>query len=161
MHRRTLLQATALTLPMAMLAGCGLIGTPAGATNLQMAQLYADDLSDAVSAAAQVFLAGPPVPTATQAATVTGLIADLQTARKALDAATAASDARGIAKQVLTAVGNLAPVLTGTLGPAAAYIPLALAVIQTFIDSLPPPPATPPTPPAALHKAAMAYHGHH
>lgn len=162
MNRRTLLSATALTLPMALLAGCGLIGTPAGATNLQMAQLYADDLSDAVSAAAQVFLAGPPVPTAAQTATVTGLIADLQTARKALDAATAASDARGIAKQLLAAAGNLAPMITAVLGPVVALdVQLAISVVRTFVDTLPPPTDAGPTPPAALHRAALKYHDHH
>lgn len=161
MNRRTLLSATALTLPMAMLSACGLIGTPAGATNLQMAQVYADDLADAVSAAAQIYLAGPPAPDAAQAALVSGLIADLQTARRALDAATAASDARGIAKQLLTAALNLSPMITALLGPAAGYIPLAIGVVQAFIDSLPPPPAAPVTPPAALHRAALKYHGHH
>jgi hypothetical protein len=160
MNRRTLLSATALTLPMAMLAGCG-TATDA-TTKLAMAQLYADDLADAISAAAQVLLAGPPPMSAAQASAVTTAVANMQAARKALDAATVATDARSIAQQLLAAAQQLAPMITAVLGPVVALdVQLAISVVRTFVDTLPPPVGAGPTPPAALHRAAMKYHGRH
>jgi hypothetical protein len=158
MNRRTLLSAAALALPLPFLAACGL--TSSGATPLAMAKVYADDLANAVSAAANIYLAGPPKPTAANAALVGQLVDGLQQARAALDATTEASDAKGIVLQVIAGVQQLVPLVTPYIGPAGAYIPLAIAVLQAFVQSIPAPPDAPPTPPASLHRAALKYHPH-
>jgi hypothetical protein len=156
--RRNALSACAMMLPLPFLVACGL--TSPSATSLDMAKAYADDLANAVSAAANVYLAGPPKPTAANLALVTQLVAGLQQARTALDATTAASDAKGIALQVLAGVQQLVPMVSPFLGAAAPYVPLAIAVVQAFVQSIPPPAEAPPAPPAELHRAGMAYHQH-
>jgi hypothetical protein len=156
--RRNLLTIAALAVPLPMIAACGL--TASGATPLEQAKVYADDLANAVSAAATAFLAGPPKPTAATTAMVNDLVNGLQKARAVLDATTATSDAKAIAQQVIAGVQQLLPMVSVFLGPAAPYIPLAIAVVQSFINAIPAPPDAPATPPAALHRAGMAYHPH-
>lgn len=124
-----------------------------GATTLAMAQQYADDVADALSAAAQVYLTMH----GSNAALVNQLVAGLQAAKAALDSATAASDARSIAMELVSFIQQLLPLVTQYLGSAAPYVPSAIAVIQTFINLLPPPANAPVVPPAALHTAAMKY----
>jgi hypothetical protein len=156
--RRTLLSLAALAVPLPMIAACSL--TAPGATPLEQAKAYADDLANAVSAAAAAYIAGPPKPTAANAALVNQLVDDLQKARAALDATTATTDARSIAQQVIAGVQQLAPMVTVFLGSAAPYVPLAIAVVQSFINAIPAPPNAPAMPPAALRRAGMAYSPH-
>lgn len=138
---------------LALVPGCTM---PAGATTLQMAQTYGDDLVAALLAAASTYQASPnPSPI------VASVVADLQTAKKALDSATLASDARGVVLQIIAAAQTILPMLTPFLAAAGPYVPLAIAVLQAFVAALPPPPATPPTPPAALHAVAERYRAAH
>lgn len=159
MNRRTLLSAIALAAPLPFLATCGLVPTATGG-NLDQAKAYGADLANALSAGAAVFLAGPPVPTAEQAALVNAAVADIQAANAALAAATAQSTARGIVDQLLAAALKLSPLVMAALGAAGPYIPLAIAVLQAFAAAVPPPVEVPPVPPAALHRAALKYHSH-
>lgn len=158
MNRRAALSAAATLAMLPLVAACG--STASTGTSLEMAKVYADDLANAVSAAAAVYLAGPPMPTAANVAMVNQLVDGLQQARAALDSTTTASDARGIALQVLAGVQKLSPLVSAALGQAAAYVPLAVAVIEAFIQSIPPPADAPPTPPVELHNVALKYHGH-
>jgi hypothetical protein len=136
-----------------LLARCGASGS--ASVTLAQAKAYADDLINALSAAAQSYLAAP---SAANKALVTSIVTDLQQAKVAIDAATAESDARGIALQIVALAQQLVPLVVPFLGPAGPYVPLAIAVIQAFIASLPPPPAAPPAPPAALHEMGLRYH---
>jgi hypothetical protein len=140
----------------AMTAGCSL--APSNATPLQTAQVYGDDLSNAVSAAAVTYETGPPPATAAQKVLVDNIVSNLQTARAALDAATTPTDAKDAANLLLANINSLEPYADRYLGPAAEYIPLAIAVVQSFIDAAAPPPNATPTPPAALHRAGMKFH---
>lgn len=134
-----------------------------GGTPIPMAKAYADDLADALSAGADTYLARttPPVPTASEKAAVLKAKDDIQQAKAALDAAltttTVPQNTRDIVKQVIADAHNIAPYVAPLLGPAALYIDLALGVLQSFADSLPPPPTAPQTPPAALAEKAKAY----
>lgn len=135
---------------LALVPGCA-TGT-AGATTLQMAQTYGDDLVAALLAAASTYQAAPnPSPI------IASVVADLQTAKTALDNATLASDARGVVLQIIAAVQTILPMLTPFLAAAGPYVPLAIAVLQAFVAALPPPPSAPATPPAALHAVAEKY----
>lgn len=158
MHRRTLLSAAALAMPLPLL-NCGLTGN-AGAVTLAQAQMYGTDLANALSAGAVIYLAGPPKPSAEDATIVNKAIADIQTAKTALANATATTSAIGVANELLNAALQLSPLVMGSLGAAGPYIPLAIAILQAFIASLPPPAVTPATPPAALHAKAMTYRAH-
>ena len=148
--RRQLLPVPAILL----LAQCA---NGSSAVTLQQVQSYANDLVDALSAAAQAYLASP---SATNASVVQTIVSDLQTAKTALNAVTSQTNAQSIALQVVGFAQQLEPIVLPFLGVAAPYIPIAIAVIQAFIQSLPPPPATPATPPAQLHAVAVKYRLH-
>lgn len=136
--------------------------TPQSQTSFEMTKAYSNDLANALSASADVFLASTnPTPTAAQLSLVLHAKTSIQQAKDIINSTTAPSDARTAVQTVITDVGLMAPLLGPLLGPAALYIPLAVAVLQAFIDSLPPPPNAPPMPPAALHEKAMAYHRGH
>lgn len=153
--RRSFLFATgALCVPLPFIACSGADAT----TSLALAKTYGDDLANALSAAAQAYLAGTPAPSPAQAALVSTAVSDLQTARAALDAATVPANAVQAADEVIAVARKLSPIVSPYLGPAAPYLPLALGVLQAFVDSLPPPPATPAVPPAGLHIMAAKYH---
>lgn len=143
----------------AMLFGCSTSTTPDTRTPLQMAQVYTDDLADALSASATAYLNSTPPPTQAQVDIVRNTIAQIQAARAAIDALTSPTAANTIStiKTIIIDVQTIEPLLAPLLGPAALYIPLALGVLQAFVDALPPPPAAPPVPPAALHEKAMAF----
>ena len=145
---------------IASLAAFGLLGacsTTSAGTSLDMAKTYGDDLIAALLAAAATYNASPnanPIVAGT-------IVPDLEQAKVALDGATSASDARGIVLQILAAAQTAMPMLSPFLGAAGPYIPLAIAVLQAFAQSLPPPPAAPPTPPAALHAVGERYRAAH
>lgn len=138
-----------------LLAQCS--STGGSTTTLAQAQAYADDLISAVSAAAQAYLAQP---NAAQQALVQQVVSDLQTLRQTIDAAQATTTLQTTFLQVIVGVQQLVPIVEPFLGSAGPYVPLALAVLQAFVASLPPPSNAPPAPPAALHAAALKYHPH-
>jgi hypothetical protein len=150
-----------------LLFGCNFFTptTTIGGTPVSMAQAYADDLADALSAAADTYLASttPPVPTDAQKAAVTQEKTDIQAAKVQLDAAlssivtTVPTTALDTVKLIIVDGKKLIPLVSSYLGDAALYVDLAFGVLQTFVDSIPPPPDAPPVPPAALHKKAVAY----
>lgn len=146
MLRRTAL----LTLP-ALLAACsGLDFSNAGIT-LDQVKEYTDDVVDALSAAANTYLVKSPN------ATVQAALQQLEQVRQAIDAATAPESARAAVDEALAFLNQLTPVLSPFLGAAAPYVPIAIAVLHNFVHNLGLPPNAPPTPPAALHRAAVAY----
>lgn len=152
MLRRTFLSGTTALLPLAVLLSC--TGTTS-ATQFAMAKSYLDAGVGAVLAGSQTFLAGPPLPTPQTAATVTAIMEKLSAAKSAIDGTVAVTDWQAGANEVLSTMQLLSPLVAGSLGAAAPYIPLAIAVVTAFIQSLPPPVTAPPVPPAALtHKAA-------
>ena len=51
----------------------------------------------------------------------------------------------------------LAPMVAPFLGAAAPYVPLAIAVVSAFVQSLPAPANAPATPPAALSRKAAQF----
>lgn len=153
MLRRHLLAGTAAAcLPLSLL-GCS--GTQA--TTLAMAQSYLDTSVNALLAAAQAYLAGPPAPPATAAAQIKAIMGQLVSAQAALDKVTVEADWKSEATKILATMNELTPTVSPYLGEAAPYLPLAIAVVQAFINSLPPPADAPPTPPAALKKKAALY----
>lgn len=125
-----------------------------GATTLATAKMYGDDLADALTAAAQEFVINPQS-TMDQKALVQQLTVAIQTAKTTLDAAVAQSDATGAVNQIITAANSLYPLVAPYLGSAGLYVPLALDVLRTFVNSLPPPTTSPP--PAALQEKAKVY----
>jgi hypothetical protein len=148
-----------------LLFGCSFFtptSTTIGGTPVSMAQAYADDLADALSSGADIYLAST-TPTVSQKAAVTQAKADIQAAKVRLDAALASvvttvpQTALDTVKLIIVDARKLAPIVSPFLGPAAMYIDLALGVLQTFADSLPPPPVAPAVPPAALREKAAAY----
>lgn len=146
------------------LIGCFVVGLAgcAGsnvATSLTQAKLYGDDLANALSAAGQEFMIAT-TSTLDQKVIVQKTLAAIQVAKTALDNAVARTDAIGIVNQIIAAANTLYPLVSPYLGAAGLYVPIALAVLQAFIDSLPPPSDAPPTPPAALHEKAMAFRRH-
>jgi hypothetical protein len=83
----------------------------------------------------------------------------LKTLKDSFDQATAATDAKGIALQVLSQLNGLLPIVTPFLPPGVPIlISLGVSIVQAFVMALPAPPNTPPVPPPALHRAALAYH---
>jgi hypothetical protein len=123
---------------------------------LAQVQVWATDAIDAVSAAAQTYLASPV--TAANKALVTTIVADLQTAKAAITAVVNVSDARSIALEVVAFIQQIEPVVAPFLGSAAPYIPVAIAVLQAFIAGLPLPPDASTSPPVELHRMALRYH---
>lgn len=137
---------------------------------LTMIKAYGDDLADALSAGADAYLNATtaPVPTDAQKATVSKAKADIQSGKHALDLVlTSVTDnkappsAINIAKLIIADAQSLEPYVLPLLGAAGLYVPLALGVVQAFVDSLPPPPDTPPTPPAAFAEKARSYRRSH
>lgn len=129
-------------------------------TSLDMAKLYGDDLADALSASADAFIASPQS-TPPQRELVLAAKSEIQTARATLDAVTAMTgDGKTAAQEIITGANILEPVLGTLLGPAALYIPMAIGVLQAFIDAWPPPVLAPSTPPDLLHEKAMTYRRH-
>jgi hypothetical protein len=148
-----------------MLFGCSFFTptTPTiGGTPVSMAQAYADDLADALSSGADVYLAST-TPTVSQKAAVTQAKADIQAAKMRLDAALASvvttvpQTALDTVRLIVVDAQKLVPLVSPLLGPAALYVNLAIGVLQAFVDSLPPPPTAPAVPPAALREKAAAY----
>lgn len=155
MYRRTLISTIPLLASGALLAGC--VGTP-GAVTFAQARAYMDDAVDAVLAAAQAYIVGTPRPPQASIDVVISLSTALENARTALDATTVVANWQAGAIEALAVLQQLTPLVAAFLGAAAPYVPLAIAVIEAFIQSLPPPPAAPVTPPAALAQKALQYH---
>lgn len=140
-------------LPAILLAGCtGTSGQP-GVT-LDQAKAYAIDLIDALSAAGQTYVASS---SAKDPQLVTTLMDDLQQSRTAIENVSSASGAKAVTEQVISFAQQLLPIVTPLMGAVAPYAALALAVLQAFVASLPPPPQAPDAPPAQLHRAALKY----
>jgi hypothetical protein len=156
LQRRKVLLGSSVFVPLVLL-GCSTTpgGTPS--VSLDMAKAYLDDLVNAVSAAAQAYLAGST--TNINSATVAALVADLQALNSAVQSITDVTNIKSISLQILAAVNQVVPFVAPFLGPAGPFVPLAIAVIQAFVQSLPAPPDAPPQPPAQLHAKAMTYRG--
>lgn len=152
MNRRTLVSSIGL-LAVTGLAACG--NTATATTNLEMVKTYVDDGVDALTAAAQVYLASSTAPETTKN-TVQQIMNAMASARVAFDKITVPADARSAALEILGFINQLTPLLTPQLGSAAPYIPLVIAVIGAFVNQLPPPASATTTPPAALHRMAMS-----
>ena len=150
MHRRALLAAAASALA---LAGC----TSTQTTTLAQAKMYLDVGVTALQAAAQQYLAGPPLPSAANAALVNGIVAQMTQAKTTLDGTVAVADWQAGAEEVLQEMQQLEPLVAPYLGKAAPYVPLSIAVVQAFIASLPPPASATATPPAALTSKAAEF----
>ncbi len=159
MNRRSFANLLALS-PIGFIAGCGYLTSP-NATPFEMLKAYASVTSDAVSAAAQSYLSSKPAPSAKDKALVKKIVADLQATKDAILAAAEPANARQMAQEILTGVQTLMPMVSAFLGAAAPYVPVALGVIQAFINALPPPPDAPAKPPAELQRKAMAFHRDH
>ena len=125
-----------------------------GATPLDMAKNYAAVLADAISAAADAFLASTPPPPKQQADLVQSIVDKIQAAKDQLTAAVDPANAKVAAKEVVAGVRFLSGMVSSYLGSAAAYVPVALDVLSAFINALPPPANAPATPPAELQRAA-------
>ena len=139
----------------AFLASCA--NQAQAATTLAQAQAYANDLNGALQAAGQSIVNTGKL-AADQVAQATQDLVSLAAANSAFQAAQAASDVKSIALQVLSFLQRLSPVLAPFTGGAAPFISIGIAVIQAFINGLPLPAGAPPSPPAALHRAALAWH---
>lgn len=139
---------------MAVLAGCS---TGSSSVQFDQAKAWLDAGSVAVMAAAQQYLAGPPVPPAATAATVQQALVALQQAKTAVDALTVPADWKSGAVEVLALIQQLSPMVAPFLGAAAPYVPLAIAVVTAFVQSLPAPANAPATPPAALSRKAAQF----
>ena len=72
------------------LAGCQYFASTAGGTPIDMAKMYGDDLADALTASADVFLASPNIP-ADQKPLVVQAKMIIQEGKQALDAITITS----------------------------------------------------------------------
>lgn len=151
-------RAVIIAAPAALLAlaGCTLFqNQQQAATTLAKAKSYASDLVGALHSAAQVFTASPQA-TAAQASLVSKILADLDTANTALQAMQVASGAKAIVQQIIAFAQQIVPIVAPFAGAAGPYFALALAVLQAFVAGLPS--AAPAEPPAALHRAALAWH---
>jgi hypothetical protein len=144
---------------MAPVAACSLI--PGGTTTVPLAQvqLYVSDLVNAFSAAGVAYWSASPAPSASNAALVKSIVDDLQTLNSAVQSVTDVTTAKSTILQILSGVNEISPLIMPFLGTAGVAVPLAVAVITAFVQSLPPPANAPATPPAALHKAALRYKG--
>lgn len=154
LSRRQTYAMALMPLIMPLLADCS-SSTSSSTTPLTQVQAYSDDLINALGAAATAYYASA---NAMQVTMVQKIMAELQTLKEAIDAATPSSDIRSTVLNALAFIQQLTPIVTPFLGVAAPYVPLAIAVLQAFVSSLPPPSNAPPTPPAALHAKAMQYH---
>jgi hypothetical protein len=129
-----------------------------GAVTLEQAKAYLNDGVNATLAASQAYLASTPAPSAQIAATVTALAAKLEAANTALQGVVAVVDWKAGALEALTVLQQLSPLVAPFLGAAGPLLPMAIAVVMAFVQSLPPPADAPPTPPAALSRKAAEYH---
>lgn len=152
--RRHLLAFSSLA-PIPFLTDCSPSSTKG--VDLAMVQAYATDLINALSVAAQTYVVQPH---ATSVATVNQIVGYLQQAKEAIQGVQVETDAKGVANEIISFANQLSPIVMPFLGAAAPYLPIAIAVLQSFIASLPAPPQAPPTPPAALHRVALTYHRH-
>lgn len=121
-------------------------------------RLYADDLADALSAAANAYITSPG---AKHIDTVLSIQGKLQQVRHAIDGLRGidTSDTRSLVLQLIAFVQQIFPLVAPFLGPVEPYIPIALNVLHAFLSALPLPPEAPPYPPAPLHALAMLYRG--
>lgn len=161
LNRRGLLANSGIGLGVLALSACGMDFSNAGVT-LATVRAYVDDTADVVSAAAQAYISSAG---AKATDTVQQVLADLEQAKQFVDQAATPADAKSAVIEVITFVNQLlhvlmmaAPVLIP--GPAAAAIPIALAVLQAFVNALPMPPNAPPSPPVALHRQAVMVRMH-
>jgi hypothetical protein len=154
MLRRSMLSFVAM-IPVVALVDC--TGTQ-GAVTLEQAKAYLTDGVNATLAAAQAYLVSTPPPTAQVAATVKDLMVKLEAASAALEGVVSVVDWKAGALEALTVLQQLSPMVAPFLGPAGPFLPVAIAVVEAFVQSLPPPPNAPVVPPAALHAKAMQYH---
>jgi hypothetical protein len=164
-NRRAIIRSVPML--AAVVAGCSTIAsTPA---QISQVKEYSQAVANAVSASAQIYLAGPPVPSAANKALVTTVVTDIQAANAAvqildgtnLNFTTAQQTVNSLIQAIQMAL-NI-PGVQLALGAAGMYIPLALAVLEAFVNSmqgppLPPPAGTPQHPPAALTRKAAMYH---
>ena len=132
-----------------------------GAIDFATVRAYADDLVDAMGGAAQSYALTKPTPSPDSLALVADVMKTLLAAKSALDSAKPTADAKTIVLEVISGVQTLTPYLAVILGGAAPYVPIAIALLQAFINGLPAPPDAPPTPPAALHHAAALHRASH
>ena len=150
MNRRNLL-ATSLSLA---LFGCSATEDPMAWTR---AKAYMKDGLGAVLASAQQYVALKPPPDAKTVALVTSIVGSLQVIDSSLDGAVTAAEWRTLAAEALADVQILLPYVAVFLGPAAPFIGMAVAVVEAFVQHLPPPPDAPAVPPAALKMKAKEY----
>lgn len=161
LNRRGLLANSGIGLGVLALSACGMNFSNAGIT-LATVKAYVDDVVDVVSAAAQTYVNSAG---AKAVDTVQQILADLTQAKQYVDQAATPADAKSAVVEVLNFVQELlhflmmsAPMLIP--GPVAAAIPIALAVLQAFVNALPMPPNAPPSPPVALHRQAVMVRMH-
>lgn len=131
-------------------------GSP-GAVALETAQNYATTVADALAAAAQAYTAQAG---AVSVDVVQKVADDLEKAAHEFAALGDVSTARSAALSVLGFAQQLAPLVAAFLGAAAPYVPIALVVIQAFIQALPMPAEAPVQPPAALRAQAAKLRRH-
>lgn len=154
MFRRSVLSFAAM-IPVVALVDC--TGTQ-GAVTLDQAKAYLTDAVGATLAAAQAYLVSTPPPTAQVAATVKDLMTKLEAAASALEGVVAVVDWKAGALEALAVLQQLSPMVAPFLGAAGPLLPVAIAVVMAFVQSLPPPADAPVVPPAALSRKAAEYH---
>src|ERR1700761_452252 len=153
--RRTVAITSAISLGLA-LTGCG--STPAAQqANWDQAKSYLDSGIAASMAAAQQFLNGPPPATGPIATTVQDVVAQLGPLQQQLDAEPLPANWKAGALQALSFIQELEPAVGQFLGPAAATIPIVIAVVEAFVNGLPAPSTAPKNPPTALTAKAAQY----
>jgi hypothetical protein len=136
---------------IAILSSCS-PQTPA--VSFQQMKAYAVALIDALSVAADAYVSSPG---AKNVSLVLQIKNDLQQLKSALINVEQPTDVRSTVLQIIQFAQELTPIVLPYLGPAAQYVPIALAVLQAFVASLPPPPNAPEVPPAPLQKKASEY----
>lgn len=133
----------------ALLAGCANSGS-AAAVSLATAKTYFEAVSNAMIAAAQEYIAAAPATAASTIATVKAIVTDLESLQTAVSTITVPADWKAGAQEAIADIQQLEPLVAPFLGAAAPYVPLALAVLSSFIAALPMPTNAPATPPQPL-----------
>lgn len=139
MNRRHLLNIAALS-PLALLPACG---TGQAATDLATAKVWVAAVANAMSAASAAYT-GP------NSGQIKMAVVDVQAAAAAFQSLGDVSTARSAATSFLAMAQQLVPLLTPVLRQNAAYVSMGIAIVQTFVAALPPPPNAPAAPPASM-----------
>lgn len=158
MKRRALLSTVGL---LPLLAGCLSTSNRNATVTVPQVQEYTNDLVNALSAAGLAYINTTPPPSAVQITVVQTVINGLQSVNRTVQSVTAVPDLRSAVLEGVALANQLSPLVTPFLGPAAPYVPIAIAVLQAFVQSLPAPADAPQKPPVALHRVGLTYHPHH